>query len=218
MTLKPDYSKFAAYFNLDNGTGKVRGIYLQENAALKPIFEAWLEAVKDLGATRVTMRNTGGTDHIPFDSAGLPGFQFIQDPIEYMDGSFFGTHHTDMDTYDRLQREDLMQAAVVIATFAYQAGGSGVDPAVVRVTTRLATEGLEPRRAVILDVDEAVAARRMSRPLDRIERRGPEYRRRVREAFRHQLPFDPDRLVLVDANRTEDEVAEEVWRAFRDLL
>jgi dTMP kinase len=104
------------------------------------------------------------------------------------------------------------------ATFAYQAGGSGVDPAVVRVTTRLATEGLEPRRAVILDVDEAVAARRMSRPLDRIERRGPEYRRRVREAFRHQLPFDPDRLVLVDANRTEDEVAEEVWRAFRDLL
>jgi Zn-dependent M28 family amino/carboxypeptidase len=121
ITLKPDHAKLAAYFNLDNGTGKVRGIYLQENAALKPIFEAWLEAVKDLGATRVTMRNTGGTDHIPFDSAGLPGFQFIQDPIEYMDGSFFGTHHTDMDVYDRLQREDLMQAAVVIATFAYNA-------------------------------------------------------------------------------------------------
>jgi Zn-dependent M28 family amino/carboxypeptidase len=67
------------------------------------------------------MRNTGGTDHIPFDGVGLPGFQFIQDPIEYMDGSFFGTHHTDMDVYDRLQREDLMQAAVVIATFAYNA-------------------------------------------------------------------------------------------------
>jgi Zn-dependent M28 family amino/carboxypeptidase len=77
--------------------------------------------VKDLGATRVTMRNTGGTDHIPFDGVGVPGFQFIQDPIEYMDGSFFGTHHTDMDVYDRLQREDLMQAAVVIATFAYNA-------------------------------------------------------------------------------------------------
>ena len=121
MTLKPDHAKLSAYFNLDNGTGKVRGIYLQENAALKPVFESWLEAVKDLGATRVTMNTTGGTDHIPFDGVGLPGFQFIQDPIEYMDGTFFGTHHTDMDVYDRLQREDLMQAAVVIATFAYNA-------------------------------------------------------------------------------------------------
>jgi hypothetical protein len=121
MTLKPDYAKLSAYFNLDNGTGKIRGIYLQENAAVKPIFEAWMESVKDLGATRVTMRNTGGTDHQAFDGVGLPGFQFIQDPIEYMDGTFFGTHHTNMDTYDRLQREDLMQAAVVIATFAYNA-------------------------------------------------------------------------------------------------
>ena len=120
MTLKPDYSKLSAYFNYDNGTGKIRGIYLQENAATKPIFEAWMEAVKDLGADRVTMRTTVGTDHVPFDQVGLPGFQFIQDPIEYSE-SFFGTHHTDMDTYDRLQREDLMQAAVVIATFAYQA-------------------------------------------------------------------------------------------------
>ena len=121
LTLKPDHAKLSAYFNLDNGTGKIRGIYLQENAATKPIFESWLEAVKDLGANRVTMRSTGGTDHQPFDAAGLPGFQFIQDPIEYMDGSFFGTHHTDVDTFDRLQREDLMQAAVVIATFAYNA-------------------------------------------------------------------------------------------------
>jgi carboxypeptidase Q len=121
MTLKPDHAKLSAYFNLDNGTGRIRGIYLQENAGLKPVFEAWMESVKDLGATRLTMRNTGGTDHQSFDGVGLPGFQFIQDPIEYMDGSFFGTHHTDMDTYDRLQREDLMQAAVVIATFAYNA-------------------------------------------------------------------------------------------------
>jgi hypothetical protein len=121
MTLKPGHAKLSAYFNLDNGTGKIRGIYLQENAGVKPVFEAWMESVKDLGASRLTMRNTGGTDHIPFDGVGLPGFQFIQDPIEYMDGSFFGTHHTNMDTYDRLQREDLMQAAVVIATFAYNA-------------------------------------------------------------------------------------------------
>ncbi len=121
ITLKPDHAKLSAYFNLDNGTGRIRGIYLQENAAVKPIFEAWLESVKDLGATRITMRSTGGTDHQSFDAVGLPGFQFIQDPIEYMDGTFFGTHHTDVDTYDRLQREDLMQAAVVIATFAYHA-------------------------------------------------------------------------------------------------
>ncbi len=121
MTLKPGHARLSAYFNLDNGTGKIRGIYLQENAATKPVFDGWMEAVKDLGATRVSMRNTGGTDHQSFDAVGLPGFQFIQDPIEYSNGSFFGTHHTDMDTYDRLQREDLMQAAVVIATFAYTA-------------------------------------------------------------------------------------------------
>jgi len=121
MTVKPEYAKLSAYFNLDNGTGKVRGIYLQEDAPARPVFEAWLEAVKDLGASRITMRNTGGTDHIPFDGVGVPAFQFIQDPIEYMDGEFFGTHHTDMDVYDRLQRDDLMQAAVVIATFAYDA-------------------------------------------------------------------------------------------------
>jgi carboxypeptidase Q len=121
LTLKPAHAKLSAYFNLDNGTGKIRGIYLQENAAAKPIFEAWMAAVEDLGANRVTMRNTSGTDHQAFDAVGLPGFQFIQDPIEYLDGSFFGTHHTDMDVYDRLQREDLMQAAVVIATFAHAA-------------------------------------------------------------------------------------------------
>jgi carboxypeptidase Q len=120
MTLKPEHAKLAGYFNFDNGTGKIRGIYLQENAAAKPVFDAWMEAVKDLGATRVTMQNTGGTDHQSFDSVGLPGFQFIQDPIEYSE-SFFGTHHTDVDTYDRLQRDDLMQAAVVVASFAYEA-------------------------------------------------------------------------------------------------
>jgi carboxypeptidase Q len=121
MTVKPDHARLSAYLNLDNGTGKIRGIYLQENAGVRPIFEAWMESVKDLGASRLTMNNTGGTDHQAFDGVGLPGFQFIQDPIEYMDGNFFGTHHTNMDTYDRLQREDLMQAAVVIATFAYDA-------------------------------------------------------------------------------------------------
>ena len=122
ITLKPEHGKVSIYLNVDNGTGRLRGIYLQENAAAKPVFETWMEAVKDLGATRITMRNTGGTDHQSFDAVGVPGFQFIQDPIEYMgEGGFFGTHHTDADVYDRLQRDDLMQAAVVVATFAYQA-------------------------------------------------------------------------------------------------
>jgi Zn-dependent M28 family amino/carboxypeptidase len=106
LTLKPEHAKLAAYFNLDNGTGKVRGIYTQENAALR-----------DLGVTTLTMRNTGGTDHLSFDAVGLPGFQFIQDEVEYESR----THHTNYDSFERLQREDLMQAAVVMATFVWEA-------------------------------------------------------------------------------------------------
>lgn len=117
LTVKPEHAKLSAYFNLDNGTGKVRGIYAQENAAAVPIFEAWIQPLKDLGVTAVTMRNTSGTDHLSFDSVGLPGFQFIQDEVEYDTR----THHTNMDVYERLQREDLMQASVVIATFVYEA-------------------------------------------------------------------------------------------------
>jgi len=117
LTVKPEHAKLSVYFNMDNGTGKIRGIYAQENAAVVPIFEAWLEPLKDLGATTVTMRNTGGTDHTSFDSVGLPGFQFIQDDVEYRSRS----HHSNVDVYERLQRNDLMQASVVIATFAYHA-------------------------------------------------------------------------------------------------
>jgi len=117
LQFKLEYSKFSVYFNLDNGTGKIRGIYLQGNAAAQPIFDAWLKPVADLGATTTTMRNTGGTDHLPFDSVGVPGFQFIQDEVEYMSR----THHTNMDVFDRLQREDLMQASVIMAWFAYNA-------------------------------------------------------------------------------------------------
>ena len=105
-------------------TGKIRGIYLQENAALAPIFEAWLKPFADLGARTLTLRKTGSTDHVPFDAVGLPGFQFIQDEIEYRatpDLEMFGTHHTNMDTYDRLQREDLMQASVIMAAFVWNA-------------------------------------------------------------------------------------------------
>ena len=103
LTVKPDHAKLAAYFNVDNGTGKVRGVYAQENAAVVPIFEKWLEPLKDLGATTVTMRNTRGTDHESFDAVGLPGFQFIQDDVGYDTR----THHTNQDSYERLQRDDL---------------------------------------------------------------------------------------------------------------
>jgi carboxypeptidase Q len=115
MKLKPEHGNISAYYNLDNGAGRIRGIYLQNNDAVRPIFEAWLAPFKDLGANTVTIRNTGSTDHIPFDAIGIPGFQFIQDPLEY--GT--RTHHTNMDTYDRVSKADLMQASVIVATFVY---------------------------------------------------------------------------------------------------
>ena len=115
MLLKPEHEKLSAYYNLDNGTGKIRGIYLQGNDAMRPVFERWLEPFHDLGATTVTARNTRGTDHISFNSVGLPGFQFIQDEMDYDTR----THHTNMDTYDRIQKEDLMQCAAIVTSFVY---------------------------------------------------------------------------------------------------
>jgi hypothetical protein len=114
-TLKPDYTKLSAYWNYDNGTGKIRGIYLQGNEEVRPIFEAWLAPFKDMGATTLTIRDTGGTDHLSFDDVGLPGFQFIQDEIDY-DAR---THHSNMDVYDRIQSYDIMQSAVIMASFVY---------------------------------------------------------------------------------------------------
>jgi carboxypeptidase Q len=113
----PEHALLAAYFNLDNGGGRIRGIYSQGNAACRPIFEAWLEPFHDLGATTVTIKDTGGTDHLSFDSFGLPGFQFIQDPMDYSTRS----HHTNMDTYERIHPTDARQAAVIMASFAYHA-------------------------------------------------------------------------------------------------
>ncbi len=115
-TLKPDYSKLSAYWNYDNGTGKIRGIYLQGTEEVRPIFAAWLAPFKDMGATTLTIRNTGGTDHQSFDGVGLPGFQFIQDEIEYSSR----THHSSADVYDRIQRADVMQSAVIMAAMVYQ--------------------------------------------------------------------------------------------------
>ncbi len=112
----PDYDKLSAYYNLDNGTGKIRGVYMQGNAGVKPYFEAWLAPFADLGAKTLTLSNTGGTDHLPFDAIGLPGFQFIQDTVEYNTR----THHSNQDNFDRIQTEDMKQSATIIAAFAYQ--------------------------------------------------------------------------------------------------
>ena len=117
VILKPGQEKVSAYFNLDNGTGKIRGIYAQENSSVVPIFEKWGEPFRDLGFTTVTMRNTGSTDHISFDAIGIPGFQFIQDSVEYETR----THHSNMDVYDRAQRDDLIQASIIMASFLYNA-------------------------------------------------------------------------------------------------
>ncbi|HNU07897.1 MAG TPA: M20/M25/M40 family metallo-hydrolase [Pyrinomonadaceae bacterium] len=111
-----EWDKISAYYNLDNGTGKIRGVYLQGNAAVKPIFAKWLEPFADLGAQTLTLANTGGTDHLSFDMVGVPGFQFIQDPVEYETR----THHSNQDNFDRIQAEDMKQAATIMAAFVYQ--------------------------------------------------------------------------------------------------
>jgi hypothetical protein len=112
----PDYEKLAGYFNLDNGTGKIRGVYMQGNPNVRSLFEAWLTPFADAGAKTLTLSNTGGTDHLPFDAIGLPGFQFIQDPVEY--GT--RTHHSNQDNFDRIQADDMKQASTIIAAFVYQ--------------------------------------------------------------------------------------------------
>ncbi|MFD1257887.1 M28 family metallopeptidase [Mucilaginibacter terrae] len=114
-SLKKEQSKLSAYYNLDNGTGKIRGVYLQGNAAVGPIFQSWLEPFKDLGASTVTISNTGGTDHQSFDGVNIPGFQFIQEGMDYNTR----THHSNQDTYDRLVEDDLKQAATIVASFVY---------------------------------------------------------------------------------------------------
>lgn len=117
LELKPEQKMISAYFNVDNGTGKARGIYTQGNSAVDGIFEQWMAPLRDLGVTAITNRNTGGTDHLSFDAVGIPGFQFIQDPMDYDSR----THHSNMDTYERLQPADLKQLAVVEAIFVYNA-------------------------------------------------------------------------------------------------
>ena len=117
MALKPAHAKFSAYFNVDNGTGAIRGVYLQGNEAVAPTFDAWMKPFHNIGMTTLTIRDTGGTDHQAFDAVGLPGFQFIQDEVEYDSR----THHSTMDTYERIQEEDMRKNAVIVASFVYHA-------------------------------------------------------------------------------------------------
>ena len=117
MRVTAEHAKLSGYFNLDNGSGKIRGVYLQGNDAMRPVFDAWLAPFRDLGVSTITIRDTRGTDHLSFDAVGLPGIQFIQDPLDY--GTI--THHSDMDTYDHAVPADLMQASAVIATVVYEA-------------------------------------------------------------------------------------------------
>lgn len=115
LTTMPEYEKFSGYFNLDNGTGKIRGVYLQGNRAVRELFQSWLQPFRDMGASTITIANTGGTDHQSFDGIGLPGFQFIQDEIEYDTR----THHSNQDVFDRIQADDMKQAATIMAAFVY---------------------------------------------------------------------------------------------------
>jgi Zn-dependent M28 family amino/carboxypeptidase len=114
---KPEWKDLDVYFNVDNGSGRIRGIYLQGNAAAAPIFAQWIAPLKDLAVTTITMANTGGTDHLSYDAVGLPGFQFIQDSLDYESR----THHSNQDVYERLQPGDLAQIATVEAIFVYNA-------------------------------------------------------------------------------------------------
>jgi len=139
------HAKISAYFNIDNGGGQIRGIYAEENAAIVPIFAAWLEPFADLGAATVTMRRTGGTDHQPFDWVGIPGFQFIQDSMDYMGR----THHSNVDTYDHLNPDDLKKSAVILASFIWHAANR---------------DELLPRKPMPTEAKEVKAAKKAEEP------------------------------------------------------
>lgn len=117
MRLTSDHGKFDIYFNLDNGSGEIRGGYLQGNEAMRPVFEAWLAPFHDMGVSTVSIRETGGTDHLSLDAVGLPAFQFIRDPLDYSTMA----HRSNLDTYDHAVPEDPTQASAVIATLVYEA-------------------------------------------------------------------------------------------------
>jgi carboxypeptidase Q len=144
MALKPEHEKLSGYFNMDNGSGKIRGVYLQGNEAMRPLFQQWLAPFRDLGVTTITIRDTGGTDHLSFARVGLPGFQFIQDPLDYETL----THHTSADTYEHAVAADLMQASAVIASVVYEAANrpERLPRRELPTAAKPATNGREPSR------------------------------------------------------------------------
>ncbi len=139
MQLKPAHGKVSAYFNMDNGSGAIRGVFLQGNEAVRPIFSAWMEPFRNLGMTTLTIRSTGTTDHVAFDEVGIPGFQFVQDPLEYPTHS----HHSSMDLFDRVQAEDMMKNATIIASFVYHAANR--DELIPRKTLPRPARGAGPQ-------------------------------------------------------------------------
>lgn len=150
LQLKALHGKISAYFNLDNGGGRIRGIYAENNAAAKPLFESWLAPFADLGANTVTLRRTGSTDHVSFDAVGVPGFQFIQDPLDYMSR----THHSNMDVYDKVPKADMVQASLVVASFiAHAANLPELLP-----RKPMPKEKTEAKNAAAADAKPAVAA------------------------------------------------------------
>jgi len=115
MTLKPEHEKVSAYYNVDNGSGRIRGVWMQGNLAATTVFQEWIDPLRDLGVTTLAGRSVSGSDYVSFDAAGIPAFQFIQDRLEYNSR----THHSNMDYLDRVQRDDMLQMSVVVASFAY---------------------------------------------------------------------------------------------------
>ena len=158
MKLKPEHAKLAGYFNVDNGSGKIRGVYLQGNDAMRPVFEAWFKPFQDLGAGTISIRNTGGTDHQSFDAVGLPGFQFIQDGLEYNSR----THHSNMDVYDRVQRADMAQMAAIVASFVYNAANRDGNAAAEAAAEAAASTECTGRRSTALRELESVRFLRSS--------------------------------------------------------
>jgi hypothetical protein len=138
ITTLPEFGEMAAYFNLDNGSGKIRGIYTEGNFAVAPIFSQWLAPFASMGAMTVTPQSTGGTDHLFMARIGLPAFQFIQDPLDY----FARVHHTDLDVYDHLRGDDLRQAAIIMASFLYAAANT--DEPLPRNTLPTAPNATDP--------------------------------------------------------------------------
>ena len=170
MALKPAHAKFSGYFNVDNGTGAIRGVYLQGNEAVAPIFEAWMKPFNNLGMTTLTIRDTGGTDHQAFDAVGLPGFQFIQDPVEYDTR----THHSNMDVYERIQEEDMRKNAVIVASFVYHAANRDQllprKPLPKPAARRRRTRDGAKRRGAVARFGGSTGSRRCSRVRGRVSK------------------------------------------------